>query len=86
MAGGKRIALFLDGTWNTVNDNTNVYRMKSLCVAAADQLRYYSAGVGTQYGERLIGGMFGYGLDAEVIQAYEWLIEHFVQSWRLHRP
>jgi uncharacterized protein (DUF2235 family) len=80
MAGGKRIALFLDGTWNTVNDNTNVYRMKSLCVAAADQLRYYSAGVGTQYGERLIGGMFGYGLDAEVIQAYEWLIEHFVHG------
>jgi uncharacterized protein (DUF2235 family) len=27
----KRIALFLDGTWNTVSDNTNVWRLKALC-------------------------------------------------------
>jgi uncharacterized protein (DUF2235 family) len=73
----KRIALFLDGTWNTVNDNTNVWRMKSLCAIATDQVCYYSAGVGTQRGERMTGGMFGYGLDQEVIQAYEWLIENF---------
>jgi hypothetical protein len=26
----KRLAVFLDGTWNTVNDNTNVWRLKSL--------------------------------------------------------
>jgi uncharacterized protein (DUF2235 family) len=83
MAGGKRIALFLDGTWNTVNDNTNVYRLKSLCAAGDDQLCYYSAGVGTQYGERLTGGMFGYGLDDEVIQSYEWLIERFVPGDQL---
>jgi uncharacterized protein (DUF2235 family) len=73
----KRLALFLDGTWNTVNDNTNVWRMKSLCSGAADQLIYYSAGVGTLFGQHVIGGMFGYGLDAEVIQAYEWLIENY---------
>lgn len=30
----KRIAVFLDGTWNTVGDNTNVWRLKALC---ADQ-------------------------------------------------
>jgi hypothetical protein len=29
--GGKRIALFLDGTWNTVSDNTNIWRMRALC-------------------------------------------------------
>jgi len=27
----KRIVVLLDGTWNTVNDNTNVWRVKSLC-------------------------------------------------------
>jgi uncharacterized protein (DUF2235 family) len=27
----KRIALFLDGTWNVVSNNTNVWRLKSLC-------------------------------------------------------
>jgi uncharacterized protein (DUF2235 family) len=76
-ATGKRIALFLDGTWNTVNDNTNVWRAKSLCAVGPDQLCYYSAGVGTAFGQRLVGGMLGYGLDDEVIRAYEWLIEHY---------
>jgi uncharacterized protein (DUF2235 family) len=79
----KRIALFLDGTWNTVDDNTNVYRMKSLCACNADQVVYYSAGVGTQRGEKLSGGMFGYGLDAEVTQAYEWLVENYDQGDRI---
>jgi uncharacterized protein (DUF2235 family) len=27
----KRLALFLDGTWNTLDDNTNVWRLKALC-------------------------------------------------------
>jgi uncharacterized protein (DUF2235 family) len=60
---GKRIALFLDGTWNTVNDDTNVWRMKSLCVSDADQVSYYSTGVGTTFLESLPGGIFGYGLE-----------------------
>jgi uncharacterized protein (DUF2235 family) len=80
---GRRIALFLDGTWNTVNDNTNVWRLKSLFGVAPEQICYYSAGVGTQRGEKLTGGMLGYGLDAEVIQAYEWLMEHYDQDDRL---
>ncbi|HEX7817035.1 DUF2235 domain-containing protein [Dyella sp.] len=76
----KRIAVFLDGTWNTVDSNTNVWRLKSLCSTLDDQLSYYSAGVGTQNGQRLIGGMFGYGLDNEVIQAYMWLMENYVEG------
>src|SRR5882672_2415712 len=84
MPGNKRIAVFLDGTWNTVNDNTNVWRMKSLCAVGPDQICYYSAGVGTQHGERLSGGMFGYGLDDEVIQAFEWLIENYNPGDRIY--
>jgi hypothetical protein len=83
MSATKRLALFLDGTWNTVTDNTNVYRMKSLCMSGADQVVYYSAGVGTQYGEKFTGGIFGYGLDAEVIQAYEWIVENYVPDDRI---
>jgi len=77
MSDGKRIALFLDGTWNTVDDDTNVWRMKSLCTVDVNQICYYSAGVGTSYGQRLKGGLFGYGLDDEVIQAYQWLMENY---------
>lgn len=73
----KRIALFLDGTWNNVDDNTNVWRMKSLCAKSSEQLVYYSAGVGTQSGEKIYGGMFGIGINEEVLSAYEWLIEHY---------
>lgn len=73
----KRIALFLDGTWNNVAANTNVWRLKSLCNSSPEQLVYYSPGVGTQAGEHLSGGMFGIGIDKEVTDAYEWLIEHY---------
>jgi uncharacterized protein (DUF2235 family) len=80
---GKKLALFLDGTWNTVTDNTNIHRMKSLCAVNADQCCYYSAGVGTQYGEKYTGGIWGYGLDTEVIQAYEWLVDNYNPSDRI---
>jgi uncharacterized protein (DUF2235 family) len=74
----KRVALFLDGTWNTVSDNTNVWRLRALCADRStdgcQQIAYYTKGVGTTFGEKVRGGMFGYGLDQAVIDAYEWLI------------
>ena len=80
----KRVAVFLDGTWNTVNDNTNVWRLKSLLAGAGTdglrQIPYYHKGVGTTFGSRLRGGMFGYGLNDEIIRAYEWLIDNYSQG------
>lgn len=73
----KRVALFLDGTWNTLNNNTNVWRLKSLCKQSPDQKIYYSAGVGTKFGEKVAGGAFGIGINEEVIAAYEWLVENY---------
>jgi uncharacterized protein (DUF2235 family) len=77
MTDHRRIALFLDGTWNDVDDDTNVWRMKSLCDESVDQQCYYSKGVGTSYGQAILGGAFGLGLDAEVISAYQWLISQY---------
>ncbi|MGA9369151.1 MAG: DUF2235 domain-containing protein [Steroidobacteraceae bacterium] len=77
MPSVKRLALFLDGTWNTLDDDTNVWRLKSLCTKSPEQFVYYSAGVGTQRGEQLSGGMFGIGINEEVTAAYEWLAEHY---------
>jgi uncharacterized protein (DUF2235 family) len=72
----KRLAVFLDGTWNVVGDNTNVWRMRSLCAPTgtddAVQLTYYEKGV---YG--FLGGLFGKGLDRDITDAYQWLIEHY---------
>lgn len=83
MSETRRLALFLDGTWNTVDDDTNVWRLKSLCSESNDQLCYYSAGVGTAYDQRISGGMFGAGLDNEVIRAYQWLVEEYRPSDRI---
>jgi Uncharacterized alpha/beta hydrolase domain (DUF2235) len=74
----KRLAVFLDGTWNVVGDNTNVWRMRSLCAPTgtddAVQLTYYEKG---DYG--FVGGLFGKGLDRDITDAYQWLIEHYNQ-------
>lgn len=72
----KRLAVFLDGTWNWIGNNTNVWRMKSLCAdAAADgaaQATYYDIGV-----NGLVGGTLGKGLGRNIIEAYKWLIEEY---------
>ncbi len=72
----RRLALFLDGTWNTVDDNTNVWRLKSLCSPkSADgvtQLAYYEIGV-----SGVFGLLFGKGLDKNITDAYEWLIDKY---------
>jgi len=74
----KRLAIFLDGTWNTLGNNTNVWRLKSLCDPnARDQLIYYGVGVGTRLGEKVRGGVGGYGLDNEIIDAYTWLVQAY---------
>jgi uncharacterized protein (DUF2235 family) len=74
----KRVAIFLDGTWNTLNNNTNVWRLKSLCAPdEPGQLVYYSRGVGTSFGEKIRGGVAGYGIDNEIIDAYTWLVQVF---------
>jgi uncharacterized protein (DUF2235 family) len=73
----KKLAIYLDGTFNTLNNNTNVWRLRSLTSQTPDQRVYYSQGVGTKRGEVARGGVAGYGVDDEIIDAYTWLIENF---------
>lgn len=74
--GAKLLALFFDGTWNDTGDNTNVWRLKTLCAdtdaGGREQLTYYDRGV-----NGLWGGSFGKGLIDNVLQSYEWLVEHY---------
>ncbi|WP_213775050.1 DUF2235 domain-containing protein [Bradyrhizobium sp. dw_78] len=77
----KRLALFLDGTWNEVSDNTNIWRFRALFSPVGsdgrEQRAYYSTGLGTKFGEKISGGMFGAGIDTAITSAYEWLMEHY---------
>jgi uncharacterized protein (DUF2235 family) len=72
----KRLALFLDGTWNSVDSNTNVWRMRALAASKSKdgkpQLVYYEVGV-----NGFLGGVFGQGLDDNIRLAYDWLVENY---------
>jgi uncharacterized protein (DUF2235 family) len=69
---GKRIGVFCDGTWNTAAQrySTNV---RLLCESAGQhpsvQHLHYFDGVGAGE-ERLLGGLFGVGLDRILLEAY----------------
>jgi uncharacterized protein (DUF2235 family) len=88
MEANKNIALFLDGTWNTVDDNTNVWRLSALCSSVSGdgtpQAIYYDQGVGTTWGEHFRGGILGYGLDRSVLAAYRWLIKTYNPGDRVY--
>jgi uncharacterized protein (DUF2235 family) len=77
----RRLTLFLDGTWNEVSDNTNIWRLRALFspvgLDGCEQRAYYSAGLGTKFGEKVRGGMFGTGIDTAITSAYEWLIDNY---------
>jgi uncharacterized protein (DUF2235 family) len=84
----KRIALFLDGTWNRPDDNTNVWRSKLLLserdAIGNEQRAYYGVGVGTKRFERVRGGAFGEGLDANIRSAYQWLMSVYEEGDKIY--
>ncbi|MBN9085189.1 MAG: DUF2235 domain-containing protein [Rhizobiales bacterium] len=75
----KRLVIYLDGTWNSVNSNTNVWRMRALTASKSldgrPQLIYYEIGV-----NGFLGGVFGQGLTENIRLAYEWLIENYSEG------
>ena len=87
----RRIAIYLDGTWNTPESRTNVYTLfeETLGLDARnlsrletndidiDQIRYYDQGVGTMLGNLMWGGLMGRGLDRNLAEAYAFLCTHY---------
>lgn len=81
MAGpGQRLVVLFDGTWNDHHKETNVYRMARSIRdfdGSTQQHFFYDPGVGTTRLERLPGGLFGYGLSANLLEGYDWLARHY---------
>jgi uncharacterized protein (DUF2235 family) len=85
----KRLALFFDGTWNTPDDdgdengntNTNVSRLHDAVmqrdVNNTVQKTWYDQGVGTDWYNRLTGGVAGVGLSTNIRQGYQYLAEEY---------
>ena len=65
---GRRIAFCADGTWDTVQNDTNVYRIsKAIVEIPGEQYSFYDDGVGADGTpiEKLLGGAFGAGAFSE---------------------
>jgi uncharacterized protein (DUF2235 family) len=83
MANRQRLVVCLDGTWNEQDSCTNVLHHFNLVSEGIDpktnllQRRYYHRGVGTGVLDRISGGGFGFGLEQNVRDAYNWLVENY---------
>ncbi len=80
---GKRLVVCCDGTWNR-RDQPNPTNVTKVCSAVAlddghgtAQVPRYVQGVGTAWGERIRGGVFGMGLSRGVVAAYRWIAENY---------
>ncbi|MEK7807102.1 MAG: DUF2235 domain-containing protein [Chloroflexota bacterium] len=85
----KRLVICCDGTWNQWNRErpTNVVKMARAILPAASgstpgertpQIVFYDEGVGTgDFIDRARGGLFGYGLDKNIEDAYRFLVNNY---------
>ncbi len=81
----KRLAVFLDGTWNTPESATSVHRLyestvNGIAPDGMEQRTFYRTGVGTKWSEKIRGGAFGAGLSKNVLAAYRWLAENYADG------
>ena len=87
----RSIVLCLDGTWNKpgqkdqgVETKTNVRKLYEALANGPDQIRGYFSGVGTDPGEKVSGGAFGWGLFDQIKDGYRHLREHFEPGDRIY--
>jgi len=80
-----RIAIFADGTWNKMDAADKGTNVVKLCAAtfkdeAKGQTKFYDAGVGTRWYNRIRGGAFGIGISQNIKDCYAAI----VQNWKSH--
>ena len=81
----KRLICCLDGTWNRPDQSGNPTNVTELMralrptdAAGHPQVVFYDKGVGTGGPvDRLLGGMFGKGLDEQIRNAYRFLVHNY---------
>jgi uncharacterized protein (DUF2235 family) len=83
------IAVFFDGTWNTVEKPskfTNVKKLKDAIVGSykgdndiphTETCTYYEEGPGTRPNTSIFGGGFAHEMDHLIYEAYDWLIRKY---------
>ncbi len=93
MLPNQRLVVCLDGTWDKRDDSTNVFHhfafvregeeaeggtaLDGSTPRMVNQKKFYHEGVGTGVLDRITGGGFGFGLEQNVRDAYDWLVEQY---------
>ena len=79
----RNLIIGCDGTWNDTDESavTNVVKLLGACIAK-DQITHYEEGVGSAYWEALPGGIYGKGLDRQILGAYRFLRRRFAEKGR----
>lgn len=75
-----KLAVFADGTWNQMREKgTNVLTLRRMAVddERQGQKVFYDEGVGTNWGQKLSGGLFGMGISQNIVDGYEFLVENW---------
>jgi len=85
MGSHQRLVVCFDGTWNNQDDSTNVVHhfnlvKEGLVEGGVIQKRQYVQGVGTGVLDQITGGGFGLGLENNVREGYNWLVENYHDS------
>lgn len=84
MAEIRNLIIGCDGTWNDTDDSalTNVDKILRACITK-NQVIHYEEGVGTAHWEALPGGIYGKGLDRQILGAYRFLRKRFADAdWK----
>ena len=84
MAKFRNLIIGCDGTWNDTDEaaQTNVSKLLNACTSK-NQITHYEEGVGTAYWEALPGGIYGKGLDRQILGAYRFLRKRFAdKDWK----
>ncbi|MCP4186471.1 MAG: DUF2235 domain-containing protein [Gammaproteobacteria bacterium] len=70
-----------DGTWNDTDESavTNVVKLLDACLAK-NQVTQYEEGVGTAHWEALPGGIYGKGIDQQILGGYRFLRRRFADT------
>ncbi|MCW8892244.1 MAG: DUF2235 domain-containing protein, partial [Deltaproteobacteria bacterium] len=81
MAKVRKLIIGCDGTWNDTDTSalTNVAKILNAC-ASRNQAVHYEEGVGTAHWEALPGGIYGKGLDRQILGAYRFLWRRFADK------
>ena len=84
----RKLIICNDGTWNSPDDKdrgkvkpTNITKISRALLPVDSnghsQVVFYNEGVGTSFGEKILGGVTGFGISKNILDAYRFLSHNY---------